>query len=130
MNEKIYQEELFEHFKKPKYNQLLDQPDFLVEEKNPSCGDEITITGKFSGDVLVNIGFQGRGCVISQATASMLAEQSIDKSQHELLALTPTDVTNMIGITLGPVRLRCALLSLYVLQRGIAQFEQSKKIQD
>lgn len=128
MDERMYQEELLEHFKKPRHNVLLEQPDFCVEEKNPSCGDEVTITGKIADDVLVDVGFQGRGCVISQATASMLAEQSIGKKEDELLALTSTDITNMIGITLGPVRLRCALLALHVLQQGIKQFKKIKNI--
>ena len=127
MDEKMYQEELLEHFRKPKHNKLLEQADFYVEEKNPSCGDEITMTGKISNGVLVAIGFQGRGCVISQATASMLAEQSIDKHQKELLALASEDIIQLIGITLGPVRLRCALLALQVLQQGIIQVKQNKK---
>ena len=130
MDEKMYQEELLEHFRKPKNNILIDDPDFYAEEKNPSCGDELAMTGKISGDVLVGIGFQGRGCVISQATASMLAEQSIGKKNDDLLALTPDDITQLIGITLGPVRLRCALLALQVLQQGIVQFEKNKKIED
>jgi nitrogen fixation protein NifU and related proteins len=121
MDEKMYQEELLEHFK----NVLLQNPDFYAEEKNPSCGDELTMTGIISGDVLMQIGFQGRGCVISQATASMLTEECLSKKLDEVLVLTSSDITRLIGITLGPVRLRCALLALHVLRRGIMQFKTS-----
>ena len=127
MNEKMYQEELLEHFRKPQNNILVEDPDFKVEENNPSCGDVLTMTGVVAAGTVMKLGFQGRGCVISQATASMLTEECLGKSLDAVLLLTSDDITKLIGVTLGPVRLRCALLALNVLHRGIMQCKQKRK---
>ena len=71
--------------------------------------------------------FSGSGCVISQATASMLTEHCIGKNVEEVLALTKDDILKLIGIELGPVRLKCALLALQALQQGIIEFENCEK---
>jgi len=69
--------------------------------------------------------FSGRGCVISMASASMLNEEILGKTVEELKALQDEDVFGMLGITLGPVRAKCGLLPLRVLQSGLACLEKT-----
>lgn len=116
----MYQEELIEHYKYP-YNKekLSGEASFSTEQYNPSCGDSISMEGIVQNGILIKLCFQGKGCVISQATASMLVEQSEHKTVAELLTLTPEDITKLVNIELGPVRLKCALLPLQVLQDGL-----------
>ncbi len=119
----IYQELLLEHYKYP-YNKckLTEQASFSTEQYNPSCGDSISMEGVVVNNILTKLCFQGKGCVISQATASILVEQSENKTVDELLALTPEDITSLVNIELGPVRMKCALLPLQALQDGIKKY--------
>jgi len=119
MNDTLYQEELLEHYKYPKYRKKITRPDFSEGGHNPSCGDRLAMEGIIENNILIDIGFSGSGCVISQATASMLTEDCIGKSVHDILALSNQDIEQLIKIPLGPTRLKCALLSLQVLQQGI-----------
>ena len=123
MDEKIYQEELMDHYKNPSNRKKIEDPDFAAGEHNPSCGDKIYIEGKMSNaGTLVDVGFSGVGCVISQATTSMLTELCKGMTAEQILALTKENILNMIGLKLGPNRLKCALLSLQVLQQGMIDF--------
>ena len=119
--EKLYELQLREHFKEPRNYGSLERADFLTEEYNPSCGDSIIMQGVVENGILVNLVFRGKGCVISQSTASMLTEFSIKKETREILAYTKDDILRLIGIPLGPNRLKCALLSLQALQCGLAK---------
>ena len=125
MDDKIYQEELLEHFKYPKNRKNILDPDFSSGEYNPSCGDKIAIEGKISSDgVIIDLGFSGSGCVISQATASMLTDSCIGKTIDQVLALSREDIIKIVGIQLGPTRMKCALLSLLVLQEGLKDYKE------
>ncbi len=119
----MYQEELLEHYKYP-YNKckLTEPASFATEQYNPSCGDSISMEGIVVDGILTKLYFQGKGCVISQATASMLVEQSEKKTIEELLALTSEDIFKLVKIELGPVRMKCALLPLQALQDGLKKF--------
>ncbi len=124
----MYQEALLEHYKYPYNKCKLDQAaSFATELHNPSCGDSISMEGIIVDDKLTKLCFQGKGCVISQATASMLIEDNEGKTITELLALNSEDVIKLIGMDLGPVRLKCALLPLQVLQSGIQNYLIIKK---
>ena len=127
MSSKNYQEELFEHFKYPCNKKCINNPDFQAGQDNPSCGDKVTIEGKISGNKVIEIGFNGSGCVISQAATSMLTEFCIGKTIDEVLALTKDDILNLVKIELGPNRLKCALLCLQVLQEALLKFKSTKK---
>lgn len=124
----IYQEELLEHYKYP-YNKckLNEQASFATELYNPSCGDSISMEGIIQENILGKLCFQGKGCVISQAAASMLVEQSEKKLITDLLDLKSEAMINLINIELGPVRLKCALLPLQALQDGIKQYYQMRE---
>ena len=114
-------EHLVEHFKYPQNRKRIAEPTFTAESYNPSCGDRIVIDGVITNDTLTNIGFNGSGCVISQATASMLTEHCLGKPITDILSLSKNDILGMVNIELGPTRLKCALISLEVLQKGILE---------
>lgn len=127
MDDKIYQEELMDHYKNPANRKKLQDPDFAAGDHNPSCGDKVYMEGKISQNgTLADVGFSGTGCVISQATASMLTEICKGTSTDFIMALTKDDIIKLIGLQLGPNRLKCALLSLQVLQQGIIDFLNKK----
>lgn len=122
--EKLYQEELMEHFKYPHNKKKLANPSFTAGRDNPSCGDKIIIDGLVEGDTIIDLGFSGSGCVISQATASMLTQLCKNKTIDAVLTLTKDDIIKLVGIQLGPTRLKCALLSLQVLHEGIESYKK------
>lgn len=117
----LYKENLLDHFKNPrcKDHGKLVSPSFVAIESNPLCGDLIEIKGVVVQDRLVMAVFSGAGCVISQAAASILLEKYQGSLITEILNLTSQDVLNLIGMELGPNRLKCALLALIALQKGI-----------
>lgn len=119
MSDNIYQEKLMDHYKNPRNKKKIDKPNFSSGVQNPSCGDNIVIEGKLRGNEITEIGFDGSGCVISQAAASMLLQSCIGKTPQEVLKLNKDDILKMVGIPLGPNRIKCALLSLQALQESL-----------
>ena len=118
--EDLYREIIIDHYKNPQYRGHLDPNDIHFEDDNPLCGDHIEITLRLDGDGKVADGrFDGKGCAISQASADLLIESAIGKTLDEIKQLTKQDVLDLLGIDLGPVRLKCALLSLKVLKAGV-----------
>jgi nitrogen fixation NifU-like protein len=122
MSNTLYQDLLVEHFKYPENKKELPQANFTVHEHNPSCGDRISMQGIITDNILSDVGFGGSGCVISQASASMLTQDCLGKSITAILALTPEYMTALVGIPLGPTRLKCALISLQALQQGLREY--------
>jgi len=119
-------DELLEHFKYPCNKKEIQNPDFAANSENPSCGDKISIQGIISGDKIVEIGFGGSGCVISQSTASLLTEYCKNKTIDELLNINKDNILSMIKVELGPNRLKCALLCLQVLHEALIDFKNKK----
>jgi nitrogen fixation NifU-like protein len=116
----LYREVIIEHYKNPSYRGHLDPHDIQFEDNNPLCGDHIEITIQTADDGTVkDARFDGHGCAISQASADLLIESIIDKPLEEVKKLSKQDILDMLGIDLGPVRLKCALLSLKVLKAGV-----------
>ena len=116
----LYREVIIEHYKNPSYRGHLDPYDIQFEDNNPLCGDHIEITLRTNehGNV-ADARFDGHGCAISQASADLLVESIIGKPLEEIKQLNKEHILNMLGIDLGPVRLKCALLSLKVLKAGV-----------
>ncbi|NOY99646.1 MAG: SUF system NifU family Fe-S cluster assembly protein [Chloroflexi bacterium] len=115
----LYREIIIERYKTPHYRGHLDPHDIFFEDDNPVCGDHIEITVRTDEDDRVTeAAFDGHGCAISQASADLLIESIHGKTLDEVKALTKDDVLELLGIELGPVRLKCALLSLKVLKAG------------
>jgi len=123
MDDKFYQEQLIEHFKYPENKKSITHPDFSSGEYNPSCGDKVNIEGIIKNNKITDIGFSGSGCVVSQGTTSMLLEEVMGKTIDEILKLSKDDIIGLIGITLGPTRLKCALLSLQVLHQALLDYK-------
>lgn len=116
----LYRELIIDRYKNPHYRGLLDPHDISFEDDNPLCGDHIRIDLRLNGDNRVSeVAFDGHGCAISQATADLLAESVIGKSLDEIKRINKQDILDLLGIELGPVRLKCALLSLKVLKAGV-----------
>lgn len=114
----IYQEELLDHYENPSNYGTLPNPDISHEEDNPLCGDRIRIDLGVEDGIIKKVRFSGHGCTISLAAASMLTEEIAGKSLSEVKQLSREDILEMIGIPLGPVRVKCALLPLKVLKAG------------
>jgi nitrogen fixation NifU-like protein len=116
----LYRELIIDHYKNPQYRGHLDPNDIHFEDDNPLCGDHIEVTLRVDDAGKVTDGrFDGKGCAISQASADLLVESVIGKPMEEVKKLTKQDVLDLLGIELGPVRLKCALLPLKVLKAGV-----------
>ena len=116
----LYREVIIEHYKNPSYRGHLDPHDITFADNNPLCGDHIEITLRTDDKGFVSDArFDGHGCAISQASADLLIESIIGKPLEDVKKLNKQDVLDLLGIDLGPVRLKCALLSLKVLKAGV-----------
>ena len=116
----LYREVIIDHYKNPGYRGRLDPHDIQFEDSNPLCGDHIEITLRTNENgQITDARFDGHGCAISQASADLLVESVIGRPLEEVKQLNRGYVLEMLGIDLGPVRLKCALLSLKVLKAGV-----------
>ena len=114
----LYKEEILEHYKYPHNHGRLENPNITFEDSNPVCGDVIRIDMKVDNNVVTEIRFDGKGCAISLASASMLTDMVEGKTLEEVKKISKDDILHALGIELGPVRLKCALLCLKVLKAG------------
>jgi nitrogen fixation protein NifU and related proteins len=116
----FYRDEILEHYTHPHHYGRLENPDISHEENNPLCGDRVRFDIQLDSDgqTVKDVRFSGVGCAISKASASMLSDLIIGKTLEEIRNLTKEDVLEELGIDLGPVRLKCALLPLKVVKAG------------
>jgi nitrogen fixation NifU-like protein len=118
--EDFYRENILDHYRNPRNKGQLEDPTHTHEEDNPLCGDVIRIDLHVNDqNVIDEVRFDGQGCAISQASASMLTEMIEGKTLEEAKELSKEDILEALGIEIGPVRLKCALLSLKVLKAGV-----------
>ena len=116
----LYRDEILEHYREPHNFGTLDAPDAVHEGHNPLCGDRITMMLSVDGEGNVSdVAFSGRGCAISQASASLLTDEVKDRPVAEVEAMTNQDILDLLGIEISPARLKCALLSLDTLQHAL-----------
>ena len=116
----LYREIIIERYKSPQYRGELNPHDVSFEDENPLCGDHIRIDLRVKDGVVSEAAFSGHGCAISQASADLLLESVIGKTLDEVKEIGKQDVLDNLGVeTLGPVRIKCALLSLKVLKAGV-----------
>jgi nitrogen fixation NifU-like protein len=115
-----YREYILDHYRNPRNYGKLEQPDAHAEDSNPLCGDQLAMDLQIEDDHVTAVRFQGRGCAISQASASMLSEMIEGKTVEEVVQLGKDDVLDALGIPISPARTKCAFLSLRVLHRGLA----------
>jgi nitrogen fixation NifU-like protein len=122
----LYREIIIEHYKSPSHKGRLDPHDYGFADSNPLCGDHIEVTVRTDEhNVITEAAFEGHGCAISQASADLLMEAIVGKSVDEVKQIDKDYILEMLGIELGPVRLKCALLSLKVLKAGVYGLEES-----
>jgi nitrogen fixation protein NifU and related proteins len=127
LSDDIYREIILDHYRNPRNKGKLTDADVSIHDSNPLCGDEIDIHLKVEEGKIKNIKFEGRGCAISQASASMLTEMVIEKPLSTVREIAKNDVLENIGLlNLGPARLKCALLSLKVLKMGMVRYYTDK----
>ena len=115
----LSREHILDHYRNPRNHGTIDDPDITYEDTNPLCGDRVRVDVQVRDGRLATVRFSGSGCSISQAAASMLCEEIEGKTLDEVKNLGRQDMLDMIGIELGPVRLKCALLALKTVKAGV-----------
>ncbi len=117
----LYREVILEHYKQPHHQGRLVDPTVSLEVDNPLCGDRLQIDLTLVAGHITDMAFTGRGCAISQASASLLSDEVIGRPVREVVMMTTADMTDLLGITLGPARLKCALLALRGVKLALVQ---------
>jgi nitrogen fixation NifU-like protein len=122
----LVHDELLDHYKFPRYRLVIQNPHFSAALLNQSCGDRVTVAGRIVDGVVVACGFQGEGCVLSQAAASMLMEHIHGAELNIVRTVDAAYLQERIGVIVGPTRLRCVLLALEALRLGLGQITDNK----
>ena len=117
----LYRDFILEHYRSPHNQGVLDPHDLHFADSNPTCGDEMSITIRLDDTKqrVADVAFTGRGCAISQASASILTDELRGLTLAELEAIDPKEVVENLGVPIGPARLKCALLVYKVLQGAV-----------
>jgi nitrogen fixation NifU-like protein len=130
-DENMYRENILDHGMHPRHRGILNPADVDFEGNNPLCGDRLRLTLRVDDDNrIVEIGWDGEGCAISQASASMLGEKILGMTLEEARSITKEDIFEMLGISLSMNRVKCALLSLKVLKVGAYGLAEWQKDED
>jgi nitrogen fixation NifU-like protein len=117
MDEQLYREYILDHYKHPHNHGSLAHADMEAHDLNPLCGDELTFQLALDEQGKVkDIAFDGHGCAISQASASMLSDELRGMTTEELLKLDRQAVLDLLGIDISATRMKCAMLSLKVVK--------------
>jgi nitrogen fixation NifU-like protein len=122
----LYRDYILEHYRRPHNFGVLEAPTASYEGANPLCGDRITMMLGISDGVVQDVAFTGRGCAISQASASLLTDEIKGKKVEDVEKMTAQDLLDLIGIDISPARLKCALLSLDTLAHALADEEEDE----
>lgn len=113
----LYREEILQHYKRPRNWGPMEDPDLVAEDHNPLCGDQLKVMLRVGDDDrITDVRFEGHGCAISQAAASMASEEIKGMTVSELLKLDRSFILDLLGIDISATRMKCALLSLKVLK--------------
>jgi nitrogen fixation NifU-like protein len=119
----LYRDYILEHYRRPHNFGVLENATASYEGANPLCGDRITMMLGVRNGVVEDVGFTGRGCAISQASASLLTDEIKGKPVADVVKMQGDDVLELLGIDISPARLKCAMLSLDTLQHALAEGE-------
>ena len=117
----LYRDFILEHYRNPHNHGVLDPHDLAFADSNPTCGDEMSMTLRLDEgkDRVLEVAFDGRGCAISQASASMLTDEIKGKPLSEIAQLGQQDVLDNLAIEISPARMKCAMLSLDTLRLAV-----------
>jgi len=117
----LYRDEILEHYRNPHNFGTLESPTTAKEGANPLCGDRITLMLGINEEGMVEeVAFTGRGCAISQASASMLTDEIKGKPLSEIAKMGRQEVLDNLGIEISPARMKCAMLSLDTLKSAVS----------
>ncbi len=120
MEETLYMENILDHYKHPHNAGRLDDPSLRARELNPSCGDAIELFLRTDGQGnITDVKFDGTGCAVSQASVSMLTDALKGKTVEEAEKISEADILKLLGIDVGPMRMKCAMLSLRTLKSAL-----------
>ena len=118
LDDQFYREYILDHYKNPRNFGRLERADISHEEYNPLCGDMVGMDFRMHDGLIQDVRFHGRGCAISQASASLMTERLKGMRVDDARMISKEDVLDELGIEISPARLKCALLSLKVLKVG------------
>lgn len=117
----LYHDLLMDHYRHPRNQKKLENADFCHTSDNPLCGDTVTMCGRVAEGKVIELAFQGAGCVLSQAVGSLLTQELAGQSIEQVRSLTAEFIIQKVGMPLGPTRVKCALLPLEALQKGLSK---------
>ncbi|MAG16022.1 SUF system NifU family Fe-S cluster assembly protein [Candidatus Woesearchaeota archaeon] len=124
--EDMYKEELLEHYREPQNYGEIKDTDVKYKDFNPVCGDEIEIYADIKKGVIENVKFTGKGCAISQAAASILTEHIKSKKIEDVKKMSNEEVLELLPIKVSNLRIKCGLLALKAIQKGLLIYERKK----
>jgi len=128
MEDELYRQQLLQRYRDAQNKRIMIKPDIKADDSNPLCGDHIEIFIRVGKDGKIrDASFDGKGCVISMASASLLMESIIGKTIKEAENITREDMLDLIGINLTPTRVKCATLGLATMKKGIKETKENKK---
>lgn len=123
----MYKEEMLEHYRNPQNYGKIAKADASYPDYNPVCGDEIYITLKIKKNAIEEIRFTGKGCAISQGSASIVTEHLKGKKLKEAAGMKKEDMLKLLPIEVSSLRIKCALLAMKAIQKAIINYEGGKK---
>lgn len=124
----LYQDHILDHYHNPRHFGLLKLATHQASALNPTCGDKLTLSLCIENGIITNIGFEGEGCAISLASASLLYQSLLGESVEKALHIAPEETLTLTGLALSPGRVKCALLSLETLKKTLyAKIETAKQ---
>lgn len=121
----LYSEIILDHYKNPSNKGRLKYPTSSAEEDNPLCGDRIEVQLKIQDGKVAEIAFDGEGCAISQAAISMLSEKLIGMTPEQIKKIDNQEIYDMLGVSISPGRVKCALLGLATAKKAAILSEQN-----
>jgi nitrogen fixation NifU-like protein len=129
MNFEMYQDNILDHYENPSHRGTLAHPTFEIRDLNPLCGDEVRIQARLDDESrLASVRFEGKGCVISLAAASMLMEAVEGKTLDEVKKMGRQDMLDLLGVPLTTMRVKCAMLPLRALGKAIQRYEEERAV--
>jgi nitrogen fixation protein NifU and related proteins len=125
----LYAELLLEAAKHPSHYGLVDQENMSGGSLNASCGDQISLTGKITNDILTDLKWQGKGCIISRAHMDGLAQRAIGQSLTQILSFSKSDMLQLFGFDdkLAPGREKCLMIGLIALHEAVIKYQKNQK---